>query len=275
MTQRNDRRSAAQRPQCHPAARAPGGRGRSGHLGPGRLYPGAAKISVAGGSANSTQYLVDGGYNNNLTGPGERIPFPTHWRSFAPERRARCPVRLSSGPPSTHRRSPAPILPRQSVRVLAQSQFNSLQFFEKVENGGLGRDDGLNRKPVRGHDRRPDPAKQVVLLLRQSGQKNPQPRPAHRPCSPRKCFAAIFAVLAPPGSPLRGLWGRRFVNIRSTRRCSIRCLSRSRARATARFRPSIPMGLVGTLSADRSSTEPQYVTRLDYQVNQSTKVFVP
>src|SRR5438094_365840 len=58
--------------------------GASGALiGSQRQYPSAVAISVAGGTGNSTLYLVDGGYNNDpLNNIGQPMPFPDALQEF-------------------------------------------------------------------------------------------------------------------------------------------------------------------------------------------------
>ena len=51
-----------------------------------RGFPGQVAISVAGGTGNSTQYLVDGGYNNEpQSNAGAAIPFPDALQEFRTE----------------------------------------------------------------------------------------------------------------------------------------------------------------------------------------------
>jgi hypothetical protein len=61
--------------------------GASGALiGSQRQYPSAVAIAVAGGTANSTLYLVDGGYNNDpLNNIGGPMPFPDALQEFKVE----------------------------------------------------------------------------------------------------------------------------------------------------------------------------------------------
>ena len=61
--------------------------GASGALiGSQRQYPSAVAISVAGGTGNSTLYLVDGGYNNDpLNNIGQPMPFPDALQEFKVE----------------------------------------------------------------------------------------------------------------------------------------------------------------------------------------------
>ena len=52
-------------------------------IGSQRQYPSAVAISVAGGTGNSTLYLVDGGYNNDpLNNIGQPMPFPDALQEF-------------------------------------------------------------------------------------------------------------------------------------------------------------------------------------------------
>ena len=51
-----------------------------------RQYPNAVAISVAGGTGNSTMYLVDGGYNNDpQNNTGNPMPFPDALQEFKTE----------------------------------------------------------------------------------------------------------------------------------------------------------------------------------------------
>jgi hypothetical protein len=61
--------------------------GASGALiGSQRQYPSAVAIAVAGGTGNSTLYLVDGGYNNDpLNNIGQPMPFPDALEEFKVE----------------------------------------------------------------------------------------------------------------------------------------------------------------------------------------------
>lgn len=57
-----------------------------GLIGSQRQYPSAVAISVAGGSGNSTIYLVDGAYNNDpVNNIGQPMPFPDALQEFKVE----------------------------------------------------------------------------------------------------------------------------------------------------------------------------------------------
>ena len=130
-----------------------GGTVDQGTSGPGRLYPGAANISVAGGSANSTQYLVDGGYNNNPDGnQGNAIPFPDalqEFRTASGVRDAR--FGMSSGATvNAVTKSGTNNFHGNVFDFMRHHKFNSISFFDRTENGGLGLDDGLKRNQFGG-----------------------------------------------------------------------------------------------------------------------------
>lgn len=57
-----------------------------GLIGSQRQYPSAVAISVAGGTGNSTIYLVDGGFNNDpVNNIGQPMPFPDALQEFKVE----------------------------------------------------------------------------------------------------------------------------------------------------------------------------------------------
>ena len=125
----------------------------TGGLTDNRQYPNAVAISVAGGTGNSTMYLVDGGYNNDpQNNTGNAMPFPDALQEFKTEngvRNARYGMATGatvnavtkSGTNNFH----------GSVFDFARHHaFNAIRFFERKENGGLGRDDGLKRNQAGG-----------------------------------------------------------------------------------------------------------------------------
>ena len=111
-----------------------------------RQYPNAVSISVAGGKTNA--HPRRWGYNNDpQNNTGNVMPFPTRSRSSAS--RAACAPRASV-PPTCHRRQRGHALghehvPRERLRLRPHYSFNSIRYFERTENGGLGRNDGLKR----------------------------------------------------------------------------------------------------------------------------------
>ena len=93
-----------------------------------RQYPNAVSISVAGGTGNNAQYLVDGGYNNDpQNNTGNVMPFPTRSRSSAS--RAACAPRASVPPPvppSTRSRARARTRSTGAPSSSAAYSFNSI-----------------------------------------------------------------------------------------------------------------------------------------------------
>lgn len=113
-----------------------------------RAYPGAAAISVAGGTGNSTNYLVDGGSNNDpQNNTGNAMPFPDALQEFSVESGVRS-ARYGQSTGAT-----VNAVTRAGTNTFSGSAFvfgrhhtfNSIGFFERSANGGLGKDDGLKR----------------------------------------------------------------------------------------------------------------------------------
>jgi hypothetical protein len=118
-----------------------------------RQYPGAVAISVAGGSGNSTMYLVDGGFNNDpQNNTGNAIPFPDALQEFNVETGVRdARFGMSTGATvNAVTKSGTNAFHGSVFDFVRDHQFNSIRYFERTENGGLGRDDGLHRNQVGG-----------------------------------------------------------------------------------------------------------------------------
>jgi hypothetical protein len=113
-----------------------------------RQYPNAVSISVAGGTGNSTQYLVDGGYNNDpQNNTGNVMPFPDALQEFSVESGVRS-ARFGSSTGATVNavtRSGTNTFHGSAFVFGRHHAFNAIRYFERAENGGLGRDDGLKR----------------------------------------------------------------------------------------------------------------------------------
>ena len=133
-----------------------------------RGFPGQVAISVAGGTGNSTQYLVDGGYNNEpQSNAGSAIPFPDALQEFRTESGVRdARFGMSTGATvNAVTKSGTNAVPRQCVRLHAPSHVQCDQLLRK---DGERRSRSRRRseaQPVRRNDRRADPEGQVVLLL--------------------------------------------------------------------------------------------------------------
>jgi hypothetical protein len=118
-----------------------------------RQYPNSVAISVAGGTGNSTMYLVDGGYNNDpQNNTGNPMPFPDALQEFKTENGVRnARYGMSTGATvNAVTRAGTNVLHGTVFDFARHHTFNAIRFFEREENGGLGRDDGLKRNQVGG-----------------------------------------------------------------------------------------------------------------------------
>jgi hypothetical protein len=118
-----------------------------------RQYPNAVAISVAGGTGNSTMYLVDGGYNNDpQNNTGNPMPFPDALQEFRTENGVRnARYGMSTGATVNAVTKSGTNTFRGSVfDFVRDHRFNAIRYFERRENGGLGRDDGLKRNQAGG-----------------------------------------------------------------------------------------------------------------------------
>lgn len=118
-----------------------------------RQYPNAVAISVAGGTGNSTMYLVDGGYNNDpQNNTGNPMPFPDALQEFKTEsgvRNAR--YGMSTGATvNAVTKSGTNAFHGGAFDFARDHRFNAIRYFERTKNGGLGRDDGLRRNQAGG-----------------------------------------------------------------------------------------------------------------------------
>jgi hypothetical protein len=117
-----------------------------GLIGSQRQYPSAVAISVAGGTGNSTIYLVDGGFNNDpVNNIGQPMPFPDALQEFKVETGVR-PARYG-------------IYTGATVNAVTKAGTNSLHgnLFEflrdhrfNATNAFATQDDGLNRHQFGG-----------------------------------------------------------------------------------------------------------------------------
>jgi len=118
-----------------------------------RQPAGAVGISVAGGTANSTLYLVDGGYNNDpQSNTGNAIPFPDALQEFNAETGVR-DARFGQSSGATVNavtRSGTNNFHGNVFDFTRDHHFNSLPYFTRKDNGGSGRDDGLHRDQFGG-----------------------------------------------------------------------------------------------------------------------------
>jgi Carboxypeptidase regulatory-like domain len=130
-----------------------GGAVEAGGLTDDRQYPGAVAIAVAGGTGNSTMYLVDGGFNNDpQNNTGNAIPFPDALQEFNVESGVRdARFGMSTGATvNAVTKSGTNAFHGNVFDFVRDHHFNSIRYFERKENGGLGRDDGLKRNQAGG-----------------------------------------------------------------------------------------------------------------------------
>ena len=118
-----------------------------------RQYPNSVAISVAGGTGNSTMYLVDGGYNNDpQNNTGNPMPFPDALQEFKTENGVRnARYGMSTGATvNAVTKSGGNAFHGSAFDFVRDHRFNSIRYFEQKKNGGLGRDDGLRRNQAGG-----------------------------------------------------------------------------------------------------------------------------
>src|SRR4029453_3107437 len=118
-----------------------------------RQYPGAVAISVAGGTGNSTMYLVDGGFNNDpQNNTGNAIPFPDALQEFRAETGVRdARFGISTGATVNGVTKDGTNEFHGSVfEFMRDHKFNALSWRNRPENGGNGASDALHRDQFGG-----------------------------------------------------------------------------------------------------------------------------
>ncbi len=118
-----------------------------------RQPPNGVAISVAGGTGNSTLFLVDGGYNNDSgNNTGNAMPFPDALQEFRTETGVR-PARYGMYTGATVNavtRSGANQFHGTVFDFARHHAFNAIPYFNQTEHGGSGKDDGLKRNQAGG-----------------------------------------------------------------------------------------------------------------------------
>ena len=118
-----------------------------------RQPPNAVAISVAGGTGNSTLFLVDGGYNNDSgNNTGNAMPFPDALQEFRTESGVR-PARYGMYTGATVNavtRSGANQFHGTAFDFARYHTLNAIPYFNQTEHGGSGKDDGLKRNQAGG-----------------------------------------------------------------------------------------------------------------------------
>jgi carboxypeptidase family protein len=113
-----------------------------------RQPPNGVAISVAGGTGNSTLFLVDGGYNNDSgNNTGNAMPFPDALQEFRTESGVR-PARYGMYTGATVNavtRSGTNQFHGSVFDFARNHNFNAIPYFNQTEHGGSGKDDGLKR----------------------------------------------------------------------------------------------------------------------------------
>ena len=255
-----------------------GGAVDQGTSGPGRLFPGAANISVAGGSANSTQYLVDGGYNNNPDGnQGNAIPFPDalqEFRTASGVRDAR--FGMSSGATvNAVTKSGTNSFHGNVFDFMRHHKFNALSFNERIENGGEGLDDGLKRNQFGGTIGGPIMRDKLFFFFGTQITRNIGSPTSNQTVLTEEMLRGDFRRrLSPPcQTPARTL-GAPFVN-NQIDPAQFHPLSLKIASMVPLPDPAYdPDGCGRYLyRADGSSTDQQYVSRADLQLTADKRVF--
>jgi carboxypeptidase family protein len=118
----------------------------NGMIGSQRQYPSAVAISVAGGSGNSTIYLVDGAFNNDpVMNIGQPLPFPDALQEFKVESGVR-PARYGIYTGATVNavtKAGTNVFHGNVFEFLRDHRFNAINRFAT-------KDDGLNRNQYGG-----------------------------------------------------------------------------------------------------------------------------
>jgi hypothetical protein len=246
-----------------------------------RGFPGQVAISVAGGTSNSTQYLVDGGYNNDpQLNAGNVIPFPDALQEFRTESGVRdARYGMSTGATvNAVTKSGTNTFHGNLFDFMRDHRFNAIEFFEKKQNGGLGQDDGLQRNQFGGTLGGPIMHDKLFFFFGVQGTINnvqPLSRNQFVPTAEmlRGDFRRVMSA-ACRGGTNRTL-GAPFVN-NQIDPALFNPLSMSIVTTMVPLPdPSLDPDGCGRypIAQPNNSTDQQYVSRIDYQVTPSARVF--
>jgi Carboxypeptidase regulatory-like domain len=243
--------------------------GASGALiGSQRQYPSAVAISVAGGTGNSTLYLVDGAYNNDpLNNIGQPMPFPDALQEFKVESGVR-PARYGVYPGATVNavtRSGSNAFHGTAFEFARHHAFNSRGYFDIA-------DDGLVRSQSGGTIGGPIiPNKLFFFAGPQITNERIRPTSTDTFVPTAKMLAGDFTDVmsaACQGGANRTLGGPFTGNRIDPSRFNPIALKI----ANLLPRSSDPCGRL-SFTVPNNSDEIQTVARVDYQLNQDHRVF--
>ena len=244
-----------------------------------RGFPGQVAISVAGGTGNSTQYLVDGGYNNEpQSNAGSAIPFPDALQEFRTQSGVRdARFGMSTGATVNAVTKSGTNSFRGNVFDFTRHHtFNAINYFEKTENGGLGRDDGLKRNQFGGTIGGPLQKDKLFFFFGTQVTKNIQaPTSNQTILTPEMLRGDFRRALSVPCVTAPRTLGFPFVN-NQINPALFNPLSLKIASMLPAIDPAIDADGCGryVYANDTGSLDQQYVTRVDFQVTKNKRLFV-
>ena len=243
-----------------------------------RGFPGQVAISVAGGTSNSTQYLVDGGYNNEpQSNAGNMIPFPDALQEFRTESGVRdARYGMSTGATvNAVTKSGTNNFHGNVFDFIRHHAFNAIQYFDKTENGGLGRDDGLKRNQFGGTLGGPLMRDKAFFFFGTQVTRNIQTPTSNQTVLTEEMLRGDFRrALSPPCVTAPRTLGAPFVN-NQIDPALFHPLSLRIASMVPRADPALDPDGCGryVYVNDQSSTDQQYVSRVDLQLTTNKRVF--
>ena len=150
-----------------------------------RGFPGQVAISVAGGTGNSTQYLVDGGYNNEpQSNAGSAIPFPDALQEFRTESGVRdARFGMSTGATvNAVTKSGTNAFHGNAFNFMRHHTLNAIATLKRRRTAVIGRDDGLKRNQfggtIGGPIRRTSCSSSLGPRVRRTSRRRPPIRPS-------------------------------------------------------------------------------------------------
>ena len=245
-----------------------------------RGFPGQVAISVAGGTGNSTQYLVDGGYNNEpQSNAGSAIPFPDALQEFRTESGVRdARFGMSTGATvNAVTKSGTNTFHGNAFDFFRHHSLNAIAFFDKRENGGIGRDDGLKRNQFGGTIGGPIQKDKLFFFFGTQITKNIQtPTSNQTILTPEMLRGDFRRALSVPCVTAPRTLGAPFVN-NQIDPALFHPLSLQIASMLPAIDPALDPDGCGryVYQNDTGSLDQQYVTRLDYQMGREQAPVLP